>query len=419
MSGHKKLKDFQEQIEQCVKCGSCRAHCPVFGQQKRESAVARGKIALAQALLEGEITLDKRLVEDMSKCLLCGSCVNKCPNLVPTDEIVMATRRTISKERGLSPLGKMISVALKNPGAVRVLGKTGHRLTGLLFRKVAGNSGLRLRFPVPYIAKDRSLPELASATFLEGQPEFIPGKEGQPTVAFFVGCMINHAYPQIGEATLRVLRFMGLNIILPKAQNCCGLPALSSGDGDTARVLADRNLAAFSEKQPDYILTSCASCTHALAKHYRGLSQDHDDFAAKVMDVHLFLEQAGLVEQLKQLPQGDDNIRVTYHDPCHLRGQGITREPRALLRAIPGIEFVEMEGADRCCGLGGTFSAYHYGMSQGIGSIKAAGIESSAAELVATACPGCMMQLQDSINHAGLKTGVIHLMELIANRLPA
>jgi len=418
MSGHKELKDFQEQIAQCVKCGCCRAHCPVFGEQRRESGVARGKVALAQALLDGEVDLDKRLMQDMSRCLLCGSCTQKCPNLVPTDEIVMAARRTITGRKGVSPLGRAISSALKRPAAIRVLGKAGARLSGLLFKKVPGNSGLRLRFPAPYLAKDRTLPQMAATSFLERHPEFIPGEPGRPTVAFFVGCSINYAYPQIGEATLKVLRFLGLNILLPKSQSCCGLPALSSGDGETARLLADRNLAAFGNLQPEFILTSCASCTHALAKYYRGLSEQHDAFAAKVMDVHRYIVQAGLPEKLSALPAPGPEKRVTYHDPCHLRGLGITKEPRAILRSLRGVEFLEMEGADRCCGLGGTFSAYHYGMSKGIGAKKAASIRESCADLVATACPGCMMQLQDSINHAGLPTGVVHLMELIAERLP-
>jgi glycolate oxidase iron-sulfur subunit len=117
------------------------------------------------------------------------------------------------------------------------------------------------------------------------------------------------------------------------------------------------------------------------------------------------------------LPKKGERLRVAYHDPCHLRTAGITKEPRALLRALPGIDYVEMEGADRCCGLGGTFSVYHWETSKKIGDRKAPGLEKSGAALLATACPGCMMQLQDTIVRAGLPVKVVHVLELIAEEI--
>ena len=418
MSRLKKLQDLEEQIRQCVKCGACQAHCPVFAEHKRESTVARGKVALAHALLDQEMPLDERFVADMSKCLLCGSCFDKCPNLVPTDEIVMAARRQIAERQGLTSFGKAVGTVLKNPALMKWGAKGAKTFSRVLFKKVPEGSGLRLRFPAPFVTRDRLIPPVADRPFRDRQPAFIPGDQGQPTAAFFTGCMINYMYPQIGEALLKILRFLGVPVLIPADQGCCGLPALSAGDEATVEELAGRNLEAFGRQPADVILTACASCNVGMGKHFGGLGEEQAALAAKVTDILVFLVRQGLPQRLAALPRKAQRRRVTYHDPCHLRTQGITREPRELLRALPGVEFVEMEGADRCCGLGGTFSVYHYETSKQIGARKAPGIEKSGAELVASACPGCMMQLQDTIHHAGLPQQVIHVLELIARDLP-
>lgn len=419
MAKHKKLEDYREQIEQCVKCGACQAHCPVFGEHKRESIVARGKVALAHALLNDEVELDERMMADMSKCLLCASCFDKCPNLVPTDEIVAAARREIAEKKGLSTFGKALTTVLKHPRLMNTLAKSGKAFSWLLFKKIPEKSGLHLRFPTPFVSRDRTIPEIAEKPFRERHPELIPGEAGKPTVVFFTGCMINYMYPDIGEALLKILKFMGVTVHIPADQGCCGLPAISAGDGATVEELSRRNLTALTRHPNDAVITACASCNEGIGRHFQHLGGDYAAMADKVMDMNVFLVRQGLDKMLDALPKKDIYQRVTYHDPCHLRTQGITREPRTLLKALPGVRFVEMEGADRCCGLGGTFSVYHYDTSKQIGARKAPGIEKSGADLLATACPGCMMQLQDTINHAGLKTRVIHLLELIARDLPA
>ncbi|PLX94247.1 MAG: (Fe-S)-binding protein [Desulfuromonas sp.] len=418
MSKQKDLKEYTAEIAQCVKCGACQAHCPVFAEKKRESVVARGKVALASALLDKDVEVDERFVADMSQCLLCGSCFDKCPNLVPTDEIVMAARREIAERQGLSTFGWAMTTALKNPQLLKVAAKGGKIFEKLLFKKVPEKSGLRLRFPAPFIAPDRTLPEIAETPFRDRHPEFIPGDPDQPTVAFFTGCMINFSYPQIGEALLKILKFMGINVFLPHDQGCCGLPALAAGDGNTVDQLGVANRRALTRRPLDAIVTACASCHAGLGKHFAQQGPIEKDLAAKVIDMNVFLVKNGLVEKLAALPKKESRRPVTWHDPCHLRTHGITREPRELLKALPGVDFVEMANADRCCGLGGTFSVYHYDASKKIGARKAPGIEESGAELVATGCPGCMMQLQDTINHAGLPQRTIHLLELVAADLP-
>jgi len=418
MAKLKQLEELREEIEQCVKCGACRAHCPVFGAEKREGRVARGKVALAHSLLEGEVALEPKVLEDMSQCLLCGSCYAQCPNKVPTEEIVAAARRRIAEERGLSSFGKGVAAVLGRPRLMNLLAKTGGALSSLLFEKLPEDSGLRLRFPAPWIEADRTLPPITAKPFRERVPEFIPGQEGQPTVAFFTGCGINYMYPAIGEAFLKALRFLGVSVVIPKDQACCGLPAVSAGAGATVEQLAAQNLAALNRRPVDYVVTACASCNAGLGKIYPELGDAYAELGSRTRDIFVFLVEQGLAEKLDALPKHAQRRKVTYHDPCHLRTRGITKEPRQILKALPQVDFVEMTAAGTCCGLGGTYSVYHYDTSKQIGAKKAAHISASGAELVATDCPGCIMQLQDSINHADGGQHAVHILELLAEALP-
>lgn len=418
MSQHKELEAYREQMRQCVKCGTCRAHCPVFTELGKEAAVARGKISLAQALLDGDIDMDRRLVADISRCLACGRCVKECPNLVPTDAIVLAARRQIARRKGLSWFGRGVSTVLRRPRLMQWLARLGSAMSFLALRRVPRGSGLRLRFPAPFIDPERTLPAPAKRPFRSRHPELLPGAPGKPTVAFFTGCMINYVYPEIGEAVLACLQALGFSVVIPKGQGCCGLPALCAGDGATAAQLADRNLAALSRPAPDFIVTACASCHSGLTQYFAELGSEHEGLAEKVMDIHTLLVEQGLAERLEKLPRRETCRTVTYHIPCHLRQPRWVKAPQQLLAALPGVRFVPMANADACCGLGGTFSVYHYDTSRQIGARKAAGIQASGAELVATACPGCIVQLQDSLNHAGLPQKAVHVLELVAEALP-
>ena len=418
MAKLKDLEQLREEIEQCVKCGACRAHCPVFDAEHREGRVARGKIALSKAVLDGQVGFEKKVVEDLSQCLLCGSCCAQCPNKVPTEEIVAAARRRIATEQGLSTFGKGVAALLGRPKLMNVAAKTGGRLSALLFKKLPEHSGLRLRFPAPYLDAARTLPPLTAKPFRERVPEIIPGEPGQPTVIFFTGCGINYMYPAIGEAFLKALHFLGVTVIIPKDQACCGLPAVSAGAGDTVEQLAEQNLAALTRQPADWVVTACASCHAGLGKVYAELGPAYAELGKKTRDIFVFLAEHGLPDKLAALPKPAQRVKVTYHDPCHLRTRGITREPRLILQALPQVEFVEMEAAGTCCGLGGTYSVYHYEHSKKIGAKKAGYIAASGAELVATDCPGCIMQLQDSINHAGGRQRAVHILELLAEALP-
>ena len=416
MDKNRNLNDLETVIRECVKCGACQAVCPTYLATRKEGSVARGKITLAAAVLEKEADLEERLQQDISMCLMCGSCMEKCPNKVPTHEIVGAIRRAVTDNQGLSLIGKGVSTLLSKKFLMKTVTKSGALVSPLLFRKVPETSGLRLRFPSP-VMKGRTIPKLPVRNLFDRLPEQIIGKPDKPRVGFFAGCALTYLYPETGKIMVDILREMGCSVFFPKSQKCCGIPALSSGNGELVQSLAENNVKAFADKEIDFIITACASCNGGIGEYYRTMKADMIDFTGKVIDFSVFLKQQGFFELLAESKPWSDPKKVTYHDPCHLKTQGITREPRELLKSLPNVDFVEMENASACCGLGGTFSVYHYETSKEIGARKLPGLQESGAELIATACPGCIMQLQDVINHGGLKVKAVHILELIAQAL--
>ncbi len=425
MARHKTLADFAKDIGQCVKCGACQASCPSYLSGYREGDVARGKIALAAALLDGTLCIENaaaRIARDVDMCLMCGSCVTKCPNNVPTDEIVGALRRQIVKEAGMKLMGKGLSFLLARPDLMSSAARGGAFFSPLALKEVPENSGLRLRFPFKHIGKmadmaERTFPAPARKNLFQRLPEYLAGEPDKPVVGFFAGCSITYLYPEIGEKMVAVLQALGCSVVIPKKQQCCGIPALSSGNGELVERLALKNIEVFSRISADVIVTACASCHGSIHEYYRTMSGLPPDFSSRVKEFSMFLEQEGFVEQLAAMTRWKRLHRVSWHDPCHLKKQAIVASPRALLDALPNVEFVEMEGADRCCGLGGTFSVYHYDRSQLIGQQKMEGLAEADVSMIATACPGCIIQLQDSINHANLPVKAVHLLDLIAEAL--
>lgn len=416
------LKRVENELKKCVKCGACRAHCPAFATFGKEPAVARGKVALAQHLRKGDIELDDATYTAMSKCLLCGSCVEKCPNDVPTDEIVMTAREALSGQRGLTTFHAAVGRVIRNRTLMK-FGAAAARILGpLFFRKVPETSGLRLRFPLPFVGGKRHIPPLAKKPFMDRHPEVIQGEPGKPRIVYFVGCMTNFCYPQVGEAALALFRHLGCTVIIPKNQQCCGLPGMSGGDLDTVRGLAEKNLAELERYEADYIMTACATCGGALHKFYPNLvGKRHPELAARLKAIaDKTVDASQLLQRLGLNPEetgAGDSMRITYHDPCHLRTRAITRQPRELLRGAPGVELTEMEGADKCCGLGGTFNVYHYESSLAINQMKSAAIIKTGAEAVVTGCPGCMMQLSDGLKQRGNRTRVMHTLEILARAI--
>jgi glycolate oxidase iron-sulfur subunit len=378
--------------------------------------VARGKIVLAASVLAGEVALDDHLVKEFGLCLLCGSCASKCPNRIPTDAIVGALRHRITKEQGLTSVGKTVATLTGSKKLLKTLVRGADLFSPLLFKKIPDTSGLMLRFS-PELLKNRSLPPLPDHTLFDRVPEYLEGQTDKPVVGIFAGCALTYLYPHVGEILVRLPHRLGFSVFFPKLQRCCGMPAFSSGNQSLTDTLVRDNIQAFAAKKTAVLLTGCASCHGMLTSH--SATGSGNPFGVELVDIHQFLVNNGLIERLAALPRADTPIRVTYHDPCHLRTAGIIAAPRDLLKALPQVEYVEMEDAGLCCGFGGTFTANHPNLSRSIGDKKRQGLADSGAALVASGCPGCLLQLQDIINRAALPMQAVHTLELINQALDA
>jgi glycolate oxidase iron-sulfur subunit len=328
---------------------------------------------------------------------------------------VLAARSEIFRKGKFPLLKKLIFRHLLRRGKLLPpVSKAAAFIERKILRGLPPSSPYRLLLPVVKMDKDRVFPIFASRTLMDDSAEIMsPTGKPRMRVGYFCGCSANLIYTAIGKATISVLLGEGMEVVLPHDQGCCGVPAYTSGDRPTGRELALNNIKAFEKYKLDAIVTTCASGGVALKTDYvKILGFRKKALGADVYDISEFLAKYSRLEfEDRHL----EKVRVTYHDPCHLnRGQGITAAPRDVLRAIPHVEFVEMEDAARCCGGGGTFSLTHYDISKEIGKKKANCIAATGADIVATSCPSCIMQLEDMLRRNGLPQKVVHVVQLLA-----
>jgi glycolate oxidase iron-sulfur subunit len=417
----KKMTEVLEEARQCMKCGNCMAQCPVYLETLEEPLVARGKLGLIEAVGEEENEFTRRFSKILSQCLLCGTCAENCPNGVRADEIIREARSLLIKERGLSlPKKAIFKYLLDSEHLMDLILKGGASLQHLFLKKIPEESGLRLRFPVPVLDQRRFIPPLAPDSFLDLHSGWVRAEKETMRVGLFVGCVSNYLFPRISRSALDLFLRHGISVYIPESQRCCGLPAFGSGDEETPLSLARKNIEAFAQEGLEKIVAPCASCASMLKLDYPLLFDETDPFraralafAAKVTDVSKFLVQFPGPETTQDRKSAKV-MRVTYHDPCHLRRKlGILQEPRNLLKALPGLEYVEMREANRCCGQGGSFNIANYDLSLKILGRKIEAIEETGADIVATACSGCLLQLMDGLHQQGLKKKVRHLVEMV------
>ncbi len=419
------LKELSKNASQCVKCGTCLAHCPIYAETLSEPTTARGKLSLIESLASGDIQFTKELNNLLLSCLICNTCGENCPNDVKVGEILLEARRELIDHRGLPITKKFLFRHLLNSiHALPLYLQAGSLIQGLLLKKIPKESGLQLRFSLPFLDKKRLIPALAKNFFCDYHSPAVKANTEKKRVGYFVGCATNYLFPHIGEATLRILNKYGVSVSIPSDQKCCGLIAFGSGDWQSTQKLALSNIEAFEQLNLDTIVTTCASCAATLKTFYPKLFKDADDetkkmverFSHKIMDISQFLTQEiGITSKLKKHPLKKGNLlRITYHDPCHLnRTLGITQEPREILKSLSNLEFVEMNDASRCCGMGGTFNITHYDLSLNILKHKLDTLETLGVEMIATGCSGCIFQFMDGIHQRGLKTRVVHIVEAL------
>lgn len=420
MSAPFETMDFaREEVIKCMSCGNCQEVCPIYTETRKEGSVARGKIKLVDALLKGMVDSNTPGLEyNLHLCLTCKACVEVCPCGVAIDKIVLAARSELVRKEGLHPLKKVIFNVVERPKLMDTGMRLGGNFQGTVFKKEKAMGGYTPRFPFGLDMR-RVVPSLANKPFRMSVPEVNkPIGPTQYKVAFFTGCSSNYMYPNVSESLMNVMKRNHVEVIVPKAQHCCGTPILAHGDAKTAKEMALDHVKLFGNMDVDYIVTVCGSCALALKEHYPELLEDTDAYqdslkvAEKVIDWSDFLMN---VVKADVTGLHTPKMIATYHDPCHLRrGIGVIEPPRQILRDLPDVDFREMKKPNRCCGSAGSFSLTHYDLSMEIQKKKCEDIEQTGADVIVTGCGSCMMQLTDGQNRNGGHCTVKHTVEVLS-----
>lgn len=421
------LMALDDKLAACMKCGLCQAVCPVYGSTLMEADVTRGKISLLENLAHRLIENPEAVSEKLERCLLCGSCQANCPSGVSILEIFMDARAIVAAYKGLSPVKKtLFRTLLPNPRLFEALMRVGAPLRKL-FLKPENIPQQTVCAPLlaPFLG-DRHMPPPADTPLRSKVGKLnTPKGKSRIKIAFFPGCMGDKFYTGMAEACLKVFDHHEVGVYLSDKYACCGIPALVSGDREGFARMVRHNVNVFKEGTFDYIVTPCSSCTETIRELWpqmcakTGLPYKYRDatneLSLKAMDINAFL-----VDVLKVRPKGHSRgkTRITYHESCHLqKSLGVSEQPRALLRMNGDYELVEMAEADRCCGCGGSFTLSQPELSRKIGQRKRDNVIASGAEVVATGCPACMMQLSDMLARNHDPVTVRHVIEIYADSL--
>ncbi len=408
----------QEDMSRCVHCGFCLQECPTYLQLGMETDSPRGRIHLLKALTDGRVNATPSLVSHLDLCLQCRACETACPSGVPFGRIMEAGRAMIV-ERGDAPRSwwlrtQLLKLVLPYPKRIALL------FTLLRFYQRTGLQRLirasrLLRFLPGNLAEaEEMLPEGSTPAFTVETPAHAFDSAGE-RVALLTGCVMPHLYARTHESTVRVLARNGVEVVDVPQQRCCGALSIHAGDRTTGRRLARRNIDSFLKGSVDAVIVNSAGCGATLREYGELLAEDSayaekaERFAASVRDVTEFIADLGVEPPVAPVEQ-----RVTYQDSCHLvHGQKVRSAPRQLLQSIPGLDLVEMDSPDRCCGSAGIYSFAQREMSMQLLDDKLRDVAATQASVIATANPGCMLQIEAGLRRHGLQGRVVHVVELL------
>lgn len=384
----------EDDLSTCVNCGLCLPHCPTYRLTGEESASPRGRINAMRAVADGLATVDRRFASFMDLCLACRACEDACPSHVPFGRMMERARVQVEPLRTrrarlvrwlgldvLLPRKKLLWIAAALQPLARPL------------------LGRRLRALVP--PRSELLRRLPRVT----EPDGVT----LGTVAILSGCVQDRWFRPVNRATIRVLARNGWRVVAPRAQVCCGALSAHNGRLDTARRLAERNLRAFADA--DAVIANAAGCGAHLKEVGELLGTDEARaFGSRVRDAMEFLHEQGI-----ETPTANPGVRrIAYHDACHAsRAQRIGEQPRAVLRRIPGLELEEIPNGDRCCGAAGLYNVTQPETADALMRAKAEAVASTGAEVVASANPGCTMQLAAGLRARGSPAEILHPVELL------
>lgn len=401
-------------LNDCVHCGFCLPACPTYDLWGQEMDSPRGRIWLMRSVAEGA-AIDETFVRHMDACLGCMACVTACPSGVQYGALLETARAEIeaARERGLGErlLRALLFFVLPRPGRLRLAARVAWWLQKLGLRRLLHATGMMRRLPRRLRALEALLPGRAPAR-RSGTHRTMPEGPARLQVGLLAGCVQSVWFGEVNAAAERVLVAEGCAVSVPAAQ-CCGALELHSGRDEAARARARNLIAAFeAQGDLDHVAVTAAGCGSAMKDYGRLLADDPEwagraaALAAKVVDVTELV--AGLDPRATRRPI---TARVAYQDACHLaHGQGVRAEPRAMLAAIPGVELVELPEAGTCCGSAGIYNVLEPETADQLGTRKAELVRGAAPDILATANPGCALQLA---RHLGPGVRVVHPIELL------
>lgn len=419
--------DFTKISDDCVKCGKCIPVCTIHQNSPDETTSPRGFLDLLGAYKRGDLELDRNAKTIFESCFLCTNCVDVCPSKLPTDMVIEQVRYDIAKQYGIAWYKKAFFWLLRHRTIMDIAAKLGYTFRTCALKDIPEHNSSLPRYPLPIVKSGRLLPALKRTSFLRKYPENIPAG-GRRKVAVFIGCMGNYSYTEIGDALVDVLATLGIDAFIPKKQVCCAAPAYFTGDFETVDALIKKNIAYFEEWIDDVeaVIIPEATCSSMINHDWVRFLHDQPEWAARARKLlpkvfiatEWLFKHTDLARELAR--RGQQDLAVTYHDPCHARKtQGVWKEPRALLGK--NYTLVEMSDPNRCCGFGGvTIQTEKFHLARAAGVPKAAMIRETGAPVVAAECSACRMQLTNALYQNDVR-GVVfkNPVELIAQALKA
>jgi glycolate oxidase iron-sulfur subunit len=406
----------EDLIDDCVHCGFCLPTCPTYLLWGEEMDSPRGRIHLMKAGNEGRLGMTDTFVRHFDQCLGCMACVTACPSGVQYNKLIEATRSQVERRYRRDPADKLFRrlVFTLFPYPFLLL----YRASGL--QVLVGRTGLLGLLPPRLRSMHDLMPRMTWKRLRLRVPGRVqPGGPARARVGLLTGCVQRVFFPQVNAATVRVLASEGCEVIAPRGQACCGALALHAGYEEQARQFARELIGVFEREGLEYVAVNAAGCGSTMKEYGHLLRGDPDyaeraaRFSAGVRDITELLVELGPLATRHPV-----RARVAYHDACHLaHAQGIRREPRNLLEGIPGIELVPVTEADICCGSAGIYNLVEPKPAGELGERKARHILATGASVVASANPGCTLQIESHARRLGATLKVVHPVEILDRSL--
>ncbi|HYO48338.1 MAG TPA: (Fe-S)-binding protein [Chloroflexia bacterium] len=409
-----------ELIDDCVHCGFCLPTCPTYVLWGEEMDSPRGRIHLMKVGNEGKVAMTDTYVRHFDQCLGCMACITACPSGVQYNKLIESTRQQIERRyprtRSDRLFRAMLFALFPHPARLRLLALP------MLFYQRSGmqslvtRTGLLSRLPTRLASLHNLMPPVTLKGLRRRIPAYMPARgQRRARVGLLTGCVQRVFFSQVNAATVRVLAAEGCEVYAPPTQECCGALALHAGREEDAQRYARELIRTFEQYKLDYIAVNAAGCGSSM-KEYGYLLRDDPQFAERatqfsqrVRDITELLDELGPVAPRKPL-----KARVAYHDACHLaHAQGVRRQPRRLLESIPGVELVPIPEADICCGSAGIYNLVEPEPASELGERKTRHILSTGAQVVASANPGCTLQIESTARRLGYTLKVLHPIEIL------